>query len=199
MRPGITPGAAPAPTYADTHPYALRLRTNTNRYKEPQDMADSSFDIVSKVERQEVDNALNQTAKEISQRYDFKGVGASISWSGDKILMEANSEDRVKAVLDVFQSKLIKRGISLKALDAGEPQLSGKEYKIFASIEEGISQDNAKKVAKIIRDEGPKGVKAQVQGDELRVSSKSRDDLQTVIALLKGKDFDFALQFVNYR
>ncbi|MEU7558774.1 YajQ family cyclic di-GMP-binding protein [Streptomyces eurythermus] len=163
-------------------------------------MADSSFDIVSKVERQEVDNALNQTAKEISQRYDFKGVGASIKWSGeDKILMEANSEDRVKAVLDVFESKLIKRGISLKALEAGEPQLSGKEYKIFASIQEGISQENAKKVAKIIRDEGPKGVKAQVQGDELRVSSKSRDDLQTVIALLKGKDFDFALQFVNYR
>ncbi|MER8031804.1 YajQ family cyclic di-GMP-binding protein [Streptomyces bauhiniae] len=162
-------------------------------------MADSSFDIVSKVERQEVDNALNQTAKEISQRYDFKGVGASIAWSGEKILMEANSEDRVKAVLDVFESKLIKRGISLKALDAGEPQLSGKEYKIFASIEEGISQDNAKKVAKIIRDEGPKGVKAQVQGEELRVSSKSRDDLQAIIALLKGKDFDFALQFVNYR
>jgi cyclic-di-GMP-binding protein len=162
-------------------------------------MADSSFDIVSKVERQEVDNALNQTAKEISQRYDFKNVGASISWSGEKILMEANSEDRVKAILDVFQSKLIKRGISLKSLDAGEPQLSGKEYKIFASIEEGISQDNAKKVAKIIRDEGPKGVKAQVQGEELRVSSKSRDDLQTVISLLKGKDFDFALQFVNYR
>ncbi|MDN3258327.1 YajQ family cyclic di-GMP-binding protein [Streptomyces sp. CSDS2] len=163
-------------------------------------MADSSFDIVSKVERQEVDNALNQAAKEISQRYDFKGVGASIKWSGeDKILMEANSEERVNAVLDVFQSKLVKRGISLKALDAGEPQLSGKEYKLFASIQQGISQENAKKVAKIIRDEGPKGVKAQVQGDELRVSSKSRDDLQTVIALLKGKDFDFALQFVNYR
>ena len=162
-------------------------------------MADSSFDIVSKVERQEVDNALNQTAKEISQRYDFKGVGASISWSGEQILMEANSEDRVKAILDVFQSKLIKRGISLKALDAGEPQLSGKEYKIFSSIKEGISQENAKKVAKTIRDEGPKGVKAQVQGEELRVSSKNRDDLQAVIALLKGKDFDFALQFVNYR
>ncbi|MER7401791.1 YajQ family cyclic di-GMP-binding protein [Streptomyces sp. NPDC000070] len=162
-------------------------------------MADSSFDIVSKVERQEVDNALNQAAKEISQRYDFKGVGASISWSGEQILMEANSEDRVKAVLDVFQSKLIKRGISLKALDAGEPQLSGKEYKIFASIKEGISQENAKKVAKTIRDEGPKGVKAQVQGEELRVSSKNRDDLQAVIALLKGKDFDFAMQFVNYR
>ncbi|MFJ2773714.1 YajQ family cyclic di-GMP-binding protein [Streptomyces sp. NPDC087300] len=162
-------------------------------------MADSSFDIVSKVERQEVDNALNQAAKEISQRYDFKGTGASISWSGEQILMEASGEERVKAILDVFQSKLVKRGISLKSLDAGEPQLSGKEYKIFASIEEGISQENAKKVAKIIRDEGPKGVKAQVQGDELRVSSKSRDDLQTVQALLKGQDFEFALQFVNYR
>ncbi|BBA99468.1 hypothetical protein RVR_6101 [Actinacidiphila reveromycinica] len=162
-------------------------------------MADSSFDIVSKVERQEVDNALNQAAKEISQRYDFKNVGASISWSGEKILLEANSEERVKAILDVFETKLVKRGISLKSLDAGEPQLSGKEYKIFATIEEGISQENAKKVAKIIRDEGPKGVKAQVQGDELRVSSKSRDDLQSVQALLKGKDLDFALQFVNYR
>ncbi|WP_407551950.1 YajQ family cyclic di-GMP-binding protein [Streptomyces sp. Pv4-95] len=162
-------------------------------------MADSSFDIVSKVERQEVDNALNQAAKEISQRYDFKGVGASIEWSGEKIEMKANAEERVKAVLDIFQSKLIKRGISLKALDAGEPQASGKEYRISASIEEGISQDNAKKVAKIIRDEGPKGVKAQVQGDELRVSSKSRDDLQSVQQLLKGKDLDFAIQFANYR
>ncbi|KOU53609.1 MULTISPECIES: YajQ family cyclic di-GMP-binding protein [unclassified Streptomyces] len=162
-------------------------------------MADSSFDIVSKVERQEVDNALNQAAKEISQRYDFKGTDASIAWSGEKILMQANGEERVKAILDIFETKLIKRGISLKSLDAGEPQLSGKEYKISASIEEGISQDNAKKVAKVIRDEGPKGVKAQVQGDELRVSSKSRDDLQAVQALLKGKDFDFAIQFVNYR
>jgi len=192
MRPGSTPGQAAGLPHADTHP-------DPSRYKEPQDMADSSFDIVSKVERQEVDNALNQAAKEISQRYDFKGTDASIAWSGEKILMAANGEERVKAILDIFQSKLIKRGISLKSLDAGEPQLSGKEYKIFASIEEGISQENAKKVAKIIRDEGPKGVKAQVQGEELRVSSKSRDDLQTVISLLKGKDFDFALQFVNYR
>ncbi|PZT76014.1 MULTISPECIES: YajQ family cyclic di-GMP-binding protein [unclassified Streptomyces] len=162
-------------------------------------MADSSFDIVSKVERQEVDNALNQAAKEISTRYDFKGTDASIAWSGEKILMQANGEERVKAILDIFQSKLIKRGISLKSLDTGEPQLSGKEYKLFASIQEGITQENAKKVAKIIRDEGPKGVKAQVQGDELRVTSKSRDDLQAVQALLKGQDFDFDIQFVNYR
>ena len=162
-------------------------------------MADSSFDIVSKVERQEVDNALNQAARELTTRFDFKNVGAAIEWSGDKIEMRANSEDRVNAILDVFQTKLVKRGISLKALDAGEPMLSGKEYKIFATIEEGISQENAKKVAKIIRDEGPKGVKAQVQGDELRVSSKSRDDLQAIQALVKGKDLDFAVQFVNYR
>ncbi|KOG14548.1 YajQ family cyclic di-GMP-binding protein [Streptomyces wedmorensis] len=163
-------------------------------------MADSSFDIVSKVERQEVDNALNQAVKEISQRYDFKGTNASISWSGEKILMQASGEERVLAILDIFQTKLIKRGISLKSLDVeGDPQLSGKEYKLFASVQEGISQENAKKVAKAIRDEGPKGVKAQVQGDELRVSSKSRDDLQAVQALLKGKDFDFAIQFVNYR
>ncbi|MEU5215506.1 YajQ family cyclic di-GMP-binding protein [Streptomyces sp. NPDC020807] len=163
-------------------------------------MADSSFDIVSKVERQEVDNALNQAVKEISQRYDFKGTSASISWSGEKILMQASGEERVLAILDIFQSKLVKRGISLKCLDVeGDPQLSGKEYKLFASVQEGISQENAKKVAKTIRDEGPKGVKAQVQGDELRVSSKSRDDLQAVQALLKGKDFDFAIQFVNYR
>ena len=162
-------------------------------------MADSSFDIVSKVERQEVDNALNQTGREIATRFDFKNVGASIEWSGEKIEMKANGEERVKAILDVFQTKLVKRGISLKALDAGDPQLSGKEYKIFATIQEGITQDNAKKIAKIIRDEGPKGVRAQVQGEELRVSAKKKDDLQVVIALLKGKEFDFALQFVNYR
>jgi len=161
--------------------------------------SESSFDIVSKVDRQEVDNALNQASREIGQRYDFKNVGASISWSGDKIEMRANSEDRVKAILDVFQEKLIKRSVSLKTLDAGAPQVSGKEYKLFASIKEGISQENAKKISKIIRDEGPKGVKTQIQGDELRVSSKNKDHLQSVIALIKGKDLDFAVQFVNYR
>ncbi|MER7667950.1 YajQ family cyclic di-GMP-binding protein [Kitasatospora sp. NPDC096128] len=162
-------------------------------------MADSSFDIVSKVEWQEVDNAINQTSREIATRFDFKGVGGEISRSGEKIEMKANGEERVLAILDVLQTKFIKRGLSLKALDAGEPQLSGKEYKIFADIKEGITTEDAKKVAKIIRDEGPKGVKAQVQGDELRVSSKSRDDLQAVQALLKGKDLDFAIQYVNYR
>jgi cyclic-di-GMP-binding protein len=162
--------------------------------------AESSFDIVSKIDRQEADNALNQATKEIGSRFDFKGVGASIAWSGnDAVEIRANSEERAMAVLDVFKEKLVKRGVSLKHLDAGEPKVSGKEYRIAVAVKEGISQENAKKVSKIIRDEGPKGVKAQVQGEELRVSSKSRDDLQSVISLLKGKDFDFALQFINYR
>ncbi|MCT2087761.1 MULTISPECIES: YajQ family cyclic di-GMP-binding protein [Micrococcus] len=160
--------------------------------------SDSTFDVVSKVDKQEVSNALNQAQKEIAQRYDFKGVGAEIDFSGEKVLMKANSEERVKAVLDVFESKLVKRGISLKSLDLGEPFPSGKEFRLEASIKEGIDQPTAKKITKLIRDEGPKSVKANIQGDELRVSSKSRDDLQSVIAMLK--DFEDAdLQFVNFR
>ena len=161
--------------------------------------SESSFDVVSEVDKQEVANALNQAQKEVAQRYDFRGVGADIDFSGEKILIKANSEERAQAVLDVFQSKLVKRGISLKSLDAGDPYASGKEYRIEASIKEGIAQDQAKKITKLIRDEGPKGVKATIQGDELRVSSKSRDDLQETIALLKGKDLDVDLQFINFR
>ncbi|WP_165217467.1 YajQ family cyclic di-GMP-binding protein [Schaalia sp. ZJ1691] len=167
-------------------------------------MADSSFDIVSKLDRQEVDNAVNQAAKEIANRYDFRNVDAAIRLSGDAIEMEANSPERVLAILDVLQTKLIRRGLSLKSLDYKdrEPKASGKIYKLVTPLKEGIAQDEAKKISKLIRDEGPKGVKAQIQGDELRVSSKSRDDLQAVIALLKGpagEKFDTALQFVNYR
>ncbi len=162
-------------------------------------MADPSFDIVSKVDRQEVDNALNQTAKEAATRYDFKGTGAEISWSGETILLRAGSEERVKALLDVFKEKLVKRQVSLKTLDAGEPQQSGKSYRLSATVNEGISMENAKKVAKLIRDTGPKGVSPQIQGDQLRVSAKKKDDLQAVIALLKGADLDFAVQFTNYR
>jgi uncharacterized protein YajQ (UPF0234 family) len=162
-------------------------------------MADSSFDVVSKVDRQEADNALNQASKEVEQRYDFKGTDASIAWSGEKVLIKANSEDRVKAVLDVFESKLIKRGISLKSLKCGEPFPSGKEYRIECTMKNGIDQENAKKISKLIRDEGPKSVKAQIQGDELRVSSKSRDDLQDTIALLKNADVPVDLQFTNFR
>jgi uncharacterized protein YajQ (UPF0234 family) len=162
--------------------------------------SESSFDIVSKIDRQEADNALNQAAKEIGTRFDFRGVGASIAWSGDDAVeIKANSEERASAVLDIFREKLVKRGVSLKHLDAAEPRVSGKEYRITVAIKEGISQENAKKVSKIIRDEGPKGIKAQIQGEELRVTSKSKDDLQAVMTLLKSKDLDFALQFTNRR
>ena len=162
-------------------------------------MADSSFDIVSKVDPMELDNAVNQAQKELAQRYDFKGVEAKLEKTAAGIVMEANSEERVKAVLDVLQSKLVKRGISLKSLDVGEPALSGKIYRVGATIKNGISGENAKKVSAVIRNEGPKSVKANIQGDEIRVTSKSRDDLQAVIALLKSADLDIDLQFVNYR
>ena len=162
-------------------------------------MADASFDIVSKVDHQEADNALNQARKEVEQRYDFKGTGASIDWSGEAILIKANTEERAKAVLDVFQSKLVKRGISLKSLETGDPVAGSKEFRITSTLKDGISQENAKKIGKVIRDEGPKTVKSQIQGDELRVQSKSRDDLQSTIALLKGKELDVALQFINFR
>jgi hypothetical protein len=163
-------------------------------------VADPSFDVVSKVDRQEVDNALNQTSKEVSQRFDFRGSNATVAWSGEEgIALQADTEDRVKAALEVFREKLVKRGISLKAFEPGDPQLSGKAYKISGSIVQGISSENAKKIAKKVRDEGPKGVQAQIQGDQLRITGKKKDDLQAVIALLKDSDFGIALQFTNYR
>ncbi|HET8868498.1 MAG TPA: YajQ family cyclic di-GMP-binding protein [Agrococcus sp.] len=162
-------------------------------------MADSSFDVVSKVDKMEAENAVNQARKEVEQRYDFKGVGADVSWSGDKVLLKASSEERVKAVLDVVQSKFIKRGIELKMLEQGDPYASGKEFRIEIALKDGISTENAKKVTKLLREEGPKSVKSQIQGDEVRVSSKSRDDLQAAIQLLKGGDFDIDLQFINFR
>ncbi|GAB3611191.1 MULTISPECIES: YajQ family nucleotide-binding protein [Humibacter] len=162
-------------------------------------MADSSFDVVSKVDKMEADNAVNQARKEVDQRYDFKNVGASVEWSGEKILLKANSEERVKAILDVLESKFIKRGVSLKSLDAGEPYASGKEFRLEVALKQGIDQEAGKKINKLIRDEAPKSVKSQIQGDEVRVSSKSRDDLQATIALLKKADVDVDLQFVNFR
>ena len=163
-------------------------------------MADSSFDIVSKIDRQEVDNALGQTAREVATRFDFKGTGAGIEWKGDDVIeISASADDRASAVLSVFQDKLIKRKQSLKILDASEPRQSGQLSKISITLKEGISSEDAKKIGKLIRDEGPKGVKAQIQGDELRVSSKKRDDLQAVQKLVREQDYDFAVQFTNYR
>ncbi len=163
-------------------------------------MADPSFDVVSKVDRQEVDNALNQSAKEISQRFDFRGTHATISWAGESAVnLQADTEERLKAALEVFREKLVRRGISMKAIEAGEPQASGRVYKLSAEIVQGIASDKAKEIAKRVRDDGPKGVQAQIQGDQLRISGKKKDDLQTVMALLKTADFGIAVQFTNYR
>jgi len=162
-------------------------------------VADSSFDVVSKVDIQELDNAVNQAAREVGQRFDFRNVGAAVSHTGDTVEMRANSAERVLAVLDVLKEKLVKRGVSLKALEVGEPRPSGKEFRLTAQVRQGISPENAKKLAALIRAEGPKGVQAQVQGDQLRVSAKKKDDLQAVMALLRGADLDFPVQFTNYR
>ena len=162
-------------------------------------MADSSFDIVSKIDQMELDNAFNQCDREIATRYDFKNTETKIEKTGLKVVLESGTEERVKAALDVLKDKLIKRNVSLKHLDAGEPALSGKTYRINCEFKEGISTENAKKIAKFLKEKGPKSLKTQIQGDELRVSGKSRDDLQTAIAQVKKESWDFAVQFTNYR
>jgi hypothetical protein len=162
--------------------------------------ASPSFDVVSKVDRQEVDNAVRQAEKELGTRFDFRGTGASIAWAGEEaVSLQAETEERVLAALDVFKEKLVKRNISLKSLDAGEARPSGKTFKVDCKIVQGIDTDKAKAISKKIRDEGPKGIQAQIQGDQLRVTGKKKDDLQAVIQLLKEADFGVALQFTNYR
>ena len=127
-------------------------------------------------------------------------IPLEIKWAGDNaVALQAETEDRVRAALEVFREKLVKRNISLKALDASDPKPSGKTYKIDCKIIQGIDTDKAKAIGKKIRDEGPKGVSAQIQGDQLRVTGKKKDDLQAVIGLLKSSDFGVALQFTNYR
>ena len=131
----------------------------------------STFDITSEIDLQEVDNALNQAGKELGTRFDFRGTGTTINWAGEEaITIESETEERALAAVEVFKEKLIKRSISLKAFEADEPALSGKIYKISGKILQGIASDKAKQIAKFIRDEGPKGVQAQIQGDQLRVS-----------------------------
>lgn len=162
-------------------------------------MADSSFDVVAEVDRQEVDNAINQAAKEISQRYDFKNTGASVAWSGESITVGANSEERVMAALDVLQSKLVKRKVSLKALEYDEPKPGARNnYHLEIALVNGIPTDKAKAMVKQIKTSKLK-VTPAIQGDQLRVSSKSRDALQEVQALLRANDQDLPLRFTNYK
>ncbi len=162
-------------------------------------MADSSFDVVSNVNRQEVDNALNQAKKELVQRFDFKNTGTSIDWSGDSVTIVSKTDKRAEAALDVFKDKLVRRKVSLKDLETTEPKpAGGGNYRIECTFIQGIPEEKAKSLAKTIRQYGLK-VQAQVQNDQLRVSSKSRDDLQKAIALLKDHDEGLPLQFTNYR
>ena len=162
-------------------------------------MADSSFDIISKIDQMELDNAFNQCDLELATRFDFKNTGTKVEKTGIKVVIESDTEERAKAALDVFKDKLVKRTVSLKHLEASDPKLSGKTYIISCEFKEGISTENAKKIAKFLKESGPKSLKTQIQGDELRVSSKSRDDLQVAISLVKQESWEFAVQFTNFR
>jgi uncharacterized protein YajQ (UPF0234 family) len=162
-------------------------------------MADASFDVVSKVDMQEVDNALNQAKKELGQRFDFKGTGTSLEWSGREIVVLSKTEQRAMAALDVLKERLVRRSVSLKALEAADPKpAGGGNYRIECRFIEGIPEEKAKALAKALRQSKLK-IQAQVQGDQLRVTGKSRDDLQQAIKLLKDNDQGLALQFTNYR
>jgi uncharacterized protein YajQ (UPF0234 family) len=162
-------------------------------------MADSSFDIISKIDQMELDNAFNQCDRELATRFDFKNTGTKVEKTGIKVVIESDTEERAKAALDVFKDKLVKRTVSLKHLEASDPKLSGKTYIISCEFKEGISTENAKKIAKFLKESGSKSLKTQIQGDELRVSSKSRDDLQVAISLVKQESWEFAVQFTNFR
>lgn len=162
-------------------------------------MADSSFDIISKIDQMELDNAFNQCDRELATRFDFKNTGTKVEKTGIKVVIESDTEERAKAALDVLKDKLVKRTVSLKHLEASDPKLSGKTYIISCEFKEGISTENAKKIAKFLKESGPKSLKTQIQGDELRVSSKSRDDLQVAISLVKQESWEFAVQFTNFR
>ena len=158
-----------------------------------------SFDVVSKLDQHEVDNAINQAGKEIAQRYDFKGTEATIEQTEEGIVIRANSEGRLDAARDVLETKMVRRQVSLKSLDPQQPQpAGGKMWRQLIKLKEGVSKEKAKDIVKAIKD-GKLKVQASVQGDTVRVSGKKRDDLQATIAFLKEQDFDLPLQFVNFR
>jgi uncharacterized protein YajQ (UPF0234 family) len=158
-----------------------------------------SFDIVSKVDLQEVDNAVNQAVKEIGQRYDFKGSKAEVTRENESIKVLGDDDYKLKAVIDVLQSKFLKRGISIKALQYGKvEQASGGMVRQLITVQQGISKEKGKEIIAVIKESKIK-VQAQIQDDQVRVSGKNRDDLQETIALLKGKDLDVEMQFTNFR
>jgi cyclic-di-GMP-binding protein len=159
-----------------------------------------SFDVVSEVDMQEVRNAVDQARREITTRYDFKDTNSSIELQGSEIKMATSSEDRLRALREVLEEKLVRREVSLKALEYGKvEEASGNTVRQIATLNAGISQEKAKELNKFIKGLNFKGIQSQAQGDQLRVTGKKRDDLQAVIAALKGDDFGVPLQFNNFR
>ncbi len=159
-----------------------------------------TFDVVSEVDMQEVRNAVDQAVREVSTRYDFKDTGSTIELAGQALNLHSSTEDRMKALVQVIEEKLVKRQVSLKALEHGkvEPAAKGTVRQTL-TLRAGIDQDHAKRINKFLKDLGLKGVSSQTQGDQLRVSGKKKDDLQAAIAALKAEDFDLPLQFTNFR
>jgi cyclic-di-GMP-binding protein len=162
-------------------------------------MADNSFDIVCKIEMQEVTNALDQTRREVDTRYDLKGTKHEIKLDKTDIVVETADDMKLKAIVDIMQSKLHKRGVPLKALTFGDPeQAGGGRIRQKIALQQGIPIDKAKEIVRLIKDSKIR-VQVSIQEDQVRVAGKNRDDLQSVIALVKGKELGIALQFTNYR
>ena len=161
--------------------------------------AENSFDVVSKINMSEVTNAVSQAMKEIGQRFDFKGSKSNITQEKDALVVVSDDEFKLKSVIDILQTKLVKRGVPIKNVTYGkiEAALAGTVRQRLA-LQQGVPTDKAKEIVKTIKDSKIK-VQASIQADQVRVSGKSRDDLQSVIQLLKGKDFGIELQFENYR
>jgi len=157
-----------------------------------------SFDVVSKVQWHEIDNALQQAQKEVAQRFDFKDTDTEIEKTSEGLVVRSLTEDRAKAALVVLQEKLIKRKVSMKCLDTGKPEKLGKGCKILTKVKEGIEAEPAKKLVLAVKDAKLK-VQTQIQDQQLRVTGKNKDDLQKAITLFKGDDFGLDLQFVNFR
>jgi uncharacterized protein YajQ (UPF0234 family) len=160
-----------------------------------------SFDVVSEVDAQEVDNAVNQAKKEVEQRYDFKGSHTSIELNQKEktVTLTTSDEMKLRALTEILNAKMIKRGVSLKALEYGAPQhAAGDTLRSVVKIKHGLSSEQAKEITKLVKDTKMK-VQAQIQGDAVRITGKSKDDLQIAIQTIKGKDFEFPLQFTNYR
>lgn len=158
-----------------------------------------SFDIVSQVDNQEVRNAVDQASRELVNRYDFKGTNTSVKLSDEGITVESSADGRLEAAVDVLKTKLVKRNVSLKSIAGGEPkEIGGGRYQAVFTLNEGIAQDAAKELTKDIKDLKMK-IQVQIQGDQLRVSGKKRDDLQNVIAAIKTMDFKLPLQYINFR